>query len=436
MDVMKLAAATLGLAMLPVPAMAQDGTPPPAAQTDPDARIDATLSPDAQAAVTGINAFSLDLYKRAISGDNLFLSPASVSTAVALAYRGAAGKTASELATVLHYSAGPDAYLRSSAAVLATMNFSGQSRVLETMNAIWLQAGMPLQPAYRADLQNLMKAEPRTVDFAANPGKARTEINAWVATATHDRIPDLLPAGLPTGATRAILVNTIYWKGRWELPFDATATAIEPFSRLDGTKQPARLMHQRSNCAVVERDGVQAIALPYVGNEVDMVVFLPHSPKALPRFETQLTDRALARWFETLDATPPRDTILTLPKMHLEAGFDLTDTLAAMGAPTAFGDDADFSAMVHFPYPGSGSHEVGLKISHVIHKAWLDVDEEGAEAAAATAIVDIVTSGRRISPPPPPPIIFRADRPFLFVLRDRRTGLILFMGRYVTPQMP
>ncbi len=175
---------------------------------------------------------------------------------------------------------------------------------------------------------------------------------------------------------------------------------------------------------------MQAIELPYVGNEVSMVVFLPRSPAGLPRFEAGLKDQELAeigstRW------TPPSLVTLssTLPKMHLEDRYELGNTLKAMGAPTAFGDDADFSGMATIPQPGE---MVGLEIARVIHKAWLDVDEEGAEAAAATAVVgsagisDIVVTG-------PPPIIFRADKPFLFVLRDRRTGLMLFMGRYVGP---
>jgi serpin B len=198
-------------------------------------------------------------------------------------------------------------------------------------------------------------------------------------------------------------------------------------------------MHQRDRFSVVERGGVQAIELPYVGEEVSMVVFLPHSPRGSPKFEAGLTDQGFKGWFAALDAAEPRDTSLTLPKMHLEWQNDLSGTLADMGAPTAFGDEADFSGMAIFPYPGSAEDEAGLKISHVIHKACLDVDEEGAEAAAATAVeagADMIVTGLSGGPPPPPPIIFRADRSFLFVLRDERTGLILFMGRYVAPAAP
>jgi serpin B len=162
-----------------------------------------------------------------------------------------------------------------------------------------------------------------------------------------------------------------------------------------------------------------------------MTVFLPHSPRGLPKFEAGLNDQKLSQWLDELQAADTRDTILTLPRMHSEWGKDLKQPLSDMGAPTAFSDSADFSGIASFR--GSEPVVVGLKINHVIHKAWLDVDEVGAEAAAATAVVeDIVTTGAKRGPPPPPPVIFRADRPFLYLLRDRSTGLILFMGRYVS----
>lgn len=433
---MKRIAIGAALAMSPVATIAQDAASNSAAnaQADPYATIDARLPPDAQAAVTGINAFSIDLYRLGLrDGTNLFLSPASVSTAVALAYRGAAGRTADELRKVLHYAALPDAYFRASAAVFATMTFSGNGRLLQAGNAIWVQDGMPLKPDYLADIATSMKAGVQRTDFAADPEKSRVDINRAVATATHDRVARLLEPGVVTHETRGVLVNTIYWKGRWQHPFPADATLNEPFWRLGGGTQSTRLMHQRGSFVVVERNGVQAITLPYVGGEVDMTILLPRAATGLPKLEAGLTGDELARWFAMVDHAAPRDSILTLPRMHLEWQRDLKDTLIAMGAPTPFGDDADFTGMVTFPYPGSRAGEIGLKISHVIHQARLDVDEQGAEAAAATAVMDVAVTAMRRGPPPPPPIVFRANRPFFFLLRDRRTGLILFMGRYVAP---
>jgi len=423
-------------AFLAVPAVAQDAAPPPASEPA-NATIAANLPPDAQSAVSGINAFSVDLYKRTLVPDeNLFISPASVSTAMALAYRGAAGTTADELRTVLHYGAAPDAYFRASAAVFASMNFSGNGRTLQTANAIWIQQGMPLRPDYLADVQSFMKAGLSQTDFARDPERSRRDINAWVAASTRDRITNLLRPEDLSKDTSAVLVNAIYWKGRWLGTFDKNDTKPDPFTRLDGSKVTTPLMHQRANFSVVERSGVKAIDLPYLGNEASLTVFLPNSPNGLQKFEQKLTAADLTAWFAALDASKMRDTVLTLPKMHLEWRKDLADTLVAMGAGTAFAKKADFSGMVTFPYPGANPDAVGLRIARVIHKSWLDVDEEGAEAAAATAVVmeDIMVSGRRADePPPPPPIIFRADKPFLLVLRDNRTGLILFMGRYVGP---
>jgi len=434
MKVIRLASAAAALAMLSTIAVAQEAAPPPpaVAHCDPTT-ISANPSPEAHDAVAGINAFSLDLYKRTLTrGDNLFLSPASVSTAVALAYRGAVGQTADELRRVLHYNAAPGPYFRASAGVFATMNFCGPSRILQTANAIWVQDGMPLKPDYLADVQHYMDAGLQRTNFRADPEKSRTDVNAWVASVTHNRITGLLQEGDVTDQTRAVLVNAIYWKGRWESTFDEDGTKTEPFTLLDGKKQSTPLMHQRAHFTVVERGGVQAIDLPYVGDEVSMVVFLPRAADRLPKFEARLTDQQLTSWFGALDAAEPRDTILTLPKMHLDWRHDLAGTLSAMGAPIAFSDGADFAGMATVPYPGEVPGAIGLKIAHVIHKAWLDVDEEGAEAAASTAMEVVLTAERR-EQRPPPPIIFRADKPFLFFLRDRRTGLILFMGRYVAP---
>ncbi|MEP7008214.1 MAG: serpin family protein [Sphingomonas bacterium] len=440
-------AVVAAFALLPPPVIAQEVAPSPGAEQadaatsaslppDVNAMILANLPPDAQSAVSGINAFSVDLYKRTLVPDkNLFLSPASVSTAMALVYRGAVGTTGDKLRNVMHYNAAPNAYFRASAPIFASMNFSGNGRMLQTANSIWIQQGMQLKPDYLADVQSFMKAGLWQTDFQHDHEKSRQDINAWVASSTHDRIVDILEPGDLTELTSAVLVNAIYWKARWLQTFAKDETEPGRFTRLNRSKVTTPLMHLRTYFSVVERGGVKAIDLPYVGNEASLVVFLPNSSNGLKKFEQKVTAEELDTWFSALNAAEPRDTVLTLPKMHLEWRKDLVDTLAAMGAETGISGDADFSGIATFPNPGGDPRARGLAIKQIIHKSWLDVDEEGAEAAAATAVVmDIVTTGRRKNqPPPPPPIIFRADKPFLLVLRDRRTGLILFMGRYVGP---
>ena len=420
-------------AIMAAPAFGQEAGVPP---EEPILTIPAAIDPDTKAAIAGINAFSLDLYRQTLKPDaNHFLSPASVSVAVGLAYRGARGTTAEELAKTLHFGKPPRDYLRANGQILGTMSFSGPQRELRTANAVWLQDGTPLLADYEQDLVAFAKAGLQRVNFRGETDAARIKVNDWVADSTGDRIRNLLRPGDVTRETRAILVNAIYWKGRWASLFDKNQTKAEPFTSLSGDRLPTPLMHQRSNFRVIERDGVKAIALPYVGHEVDMLLFLPNSEKGLPKFEEKLTAAELAKWLDDLGKAAWRDTILTVPKMRLEWRQDLKTSLEAMGAPTAFSDNADFSAMVSFPYAGEDPKAVGLNIARVIHQSYLDVDEAGSEAAAATAVVmEIIVTSSRSETPPPPPFLFRADKPFLFLLRDRRTGLILFMGRYVKPQ--
>ena len=240
-----------------------------------------------------------------------------------------------------------------------------------------------------------------------------------------------------TNKTRAAVVNSLYWKGRWAAPFAADATKSGPFTGLAGRRTETRLMHQRGEFRTAERQGVRAIELPYVGGEVSMVVLLPDAPSALPQFERQLTGGDLARWVKALEDASARDTALILPRMSLDWRKDLVPTLESLGAALPFSDDADYSGITVEPFPGEVAGAKGLTIKHVIHQTRLDVDEQGSEASAATAVLtDVVVSGLRRGPAPPPPFIFRADKPFLFLLRDRRTGLILFMGRYVAPSPP
>ncbi len=394
------------------------------------------LGKDGQHAVEGINAFSLDLYKREVKPEkNLFLSPASVSVAVGLAYRGAVGPTAQQLAQTLHFDAPPAEYLRADSQLLAAMNLSGEGRQLQSANAVWVQSGMPLHSDFEADITHYAKAGFQRVDFAGDAEGARGTINHWVEVATHDKISDLLHPGDLEAGTAAVLVNAIYWKGKWRQPFDEAETRSDPFTLADNSTVTTKLMHlDYQDFAVLHRNGVKAISLPYEGGEVSMVVLLPDSPHNLSRFEESLTWPDLRRWLFDLKGGSEQRTLLTLPKLHLDWRSDLKDDLKEMGAPIAFGDDADFSGIAKLPYPGGNPRAIGLKISHVIHQTTIDVEEKDTEAAAATAVEMgmIVTSARR-GPPPPPPFVFKADHPFLFVLVDNRTDMILFIGRYVNP---
>lgn len=422
----------IGLAAIAGTASAQDAPPVP----PPPAR--APLGTAAVAAVRGVNAFSLDLYKANIDpAANLFLSPASVSTAIGIAYRGARGTTADEIRATLHYPAGPIDYTPANGEVLRALQFKASDRVLSIANALWVQQGTVFREDYLADTTAAYDAALNRIDFAADRDAARRRINAWVEDKTANRIRNLLRPDDVTQFTRAVLVNTIYMKAPWAAPFDAAATHDKPFTLLDGTRTTAPLMTQRHAFRTIERGGVQAIALPWEGEELEMILLLPRSPGALPKLEKALDADRLDAWIRDLQPVRASDTILTMPRFRLEWRSDLVPVLERMGMSAAFGDEADFGAMKPFDPNSRNLEDHGLQIKHVIHQTFLDVDEKGAEAAAATAVVmDIMVTGMRHAPPPPPPVIFRADRPFLFLIRDTRSGAILFIGRFVAPPVP
>ncbi|MBD2843466.1 serpin family protein [Erythrobacter rubeus] len=388
-----------------------------------------------QEAAEGSNAFALDLYREvANEGDNLFFSPASISLAMGFAYRGADGQTAEEMREVMRFPAGPEAYLSSAGELDRSMNLSGEGRELRSANAFWVHEDLELEPDYMADLEQKASGAFRRVDFTTDPEAARNTINRWVSGKTEDRIEELIAKGVIRPKTAAVLVNAIYWKADWLKPFKAEATTEEPFFMADGSEITANLMNARNDFRGIERGSVKLIELPYAGEEVSMVAILPDDPDGFARLEGSLTASRLERWLSDLDEAEPYDTILAIPKMSLDWSADLGEAIEEMGAPLAFSRNANFDRMARLPQPRLPDW-CGLTISNVIHQANIDVDEKGSEAAAATAVVmsAIVTSGRR-GPPPPPPFVFRADHPFMFLLRDKRSGAILFMGRLVDPR--
>lgn len=384
----------------------------------------------------GSNAFALDLYSEvAKPGENLFFSPASISLAMGYAYRGTDGQTAEQMRDVMHFPGSPESYLPGAGALDRMMQISGEGRELRSANAFWVRDDLTLNPQFRADLEREASGAFNSADFGNDPEGARKEINAWVSGKTNDRIEELIAKDVLDTLTAAVLVNAIYWKADWRYAFAAENTREEPFYLADGTEITADLMNARPDLRGIERGSVKLVELPYKGEEVSMVAILPDKPDGLARLEGSLTAKRLEGWLEALDQAEPYDTVLTLPKMSMDWNADLKTVIEAMGAPLPFSKHANFDRMATFPQtelPGW----CGLKITNIIHQANIDVDEKGSEAAAATAVVIggvVVTSARR-GPPPPPPFIFRADHPFMFLLRDNRTGAILFMGRLVDPR--
>ena len=373
------------------------------------------------AGLTGGNtAFALDLYARLKSADgNLFFSPYSISTCLGMTYAGARGATAAQMAQTLHFDTNP---LRLGAAfgeLQQQLNNEPEKKGIELnlANGLWGLQDHPFLPTFLKLAQQSYDAHWEQVDFRSHAEAVRTEINDWVDRQTKGKITGLIAPGLLGPATRLVLVNAIYFKGSWMRKFDERATTQAPFTVTPKQKPEVALMNLTADFKYAEVDGLQLLELPYAGDELGMVVLLPPEPEGLNSVEARLNSQALNRW---LAQAREQKVAVSLPKFKLAAQFSLAQPLAEMGMTDAFSLQADFSGM---------DGERDLFLSAVVHKAFVEVNEAGTEAAAATAVV--MRSNAVMRPRPTP--VFRADHPFLFLIRDRHSGSILFLGRLVDP---
>jgi serpin B len=374
------------------------------------------------AVVEGNSQFALDLYAALRSEDgNLFFSPYSLSTALAMTYAGARGETAEQMAAVLRFPFGEPELHPAFAALARALQGGGEpgEYQLSIANALWGQAGYGFPASFQELTQRYYGAGLRELDFAHGTEAARGVINAWVEQQTQGRIKDLLQPGVLKSLTRLVLTNAIYFKGKWAEPFSPRATREEPFFTEPEGEVPVPMMRQTGIMKYFEHDRFQALELPYAGDDLSMVVLLPREANGLPELEQALTVANLARWLPELRMDKVE---VHLPRFRMTAAFLLNHVLSGMGMRFAFDQvHADFYGM-------DGGREPRLCISAVVHKAFVEVNEEGTEAAAATAVVLAVRA--MIHQPP----VFRADHPFVFLIRDTRSGSILFMGRVADPR--
>lgn len=366
-------------------------------------------------APAGQLAFGVDLYRQlATAPGNVFLSPASLSTAFGLAYAGARGATAAEITRVLRYPE-RDVHAQMSE-LLKRLPLDQPGRKVSIANALWVQQGFAFHPDYLSLTRDHYAAAPRQVDFQNAPAEAANAINRWADESTAGRITKVV-SDLPT-TTRLILTNAVYFKADWARPFDANRTTTQSFTRLDGSAVETAFMTDNFALKLLDRPGFQAVEIPYLGDELSMMLFLPKAAAGLPELEQKLSGATLGEWIAALRAARPSSVELTLPKIKLDARYALADQLKAMGMQRAFSQAAEF---------GGISDAAPLMLSDVLHQTFLLVDEQGTEAAATTAIGIVVTSGPRIEHR------FRADHPFFFLVRDNRSGAVLFMGRITDP---
>jgi serpin B len=384
------------------------------AQTSP------SPTPDQAAVVEGNNAFAVELYGQLrMQNGNLFFSPESISTALAMAYAGARGDTASEMAKALHFTLPPDRLHPAMGALFANLNAAHDGYQLRVADALWAEKDYTFLDDFLKLTSTDYGAGFRPVDFKTAPEAVRLTINQWVEQQTAGKIKDLLQSGVLTPATRLVLTNAIYFKGNWQTQFDKAQTRDEDFHLSAAQTVKAPLMNLQGRFNYFNGGTFQALEIPYESGDLSMIVFLPNDAGGLPALEQSLTAASAQQWLGQL--RPGSKIILALPKFKMTGQFGLNGALTALGMRQAFEQGvADFSGM-------TGKRD--LWISAAIHKVFVDVNEEGTEAAAATAIVMRSLAVTRKQPP----IVFRADHPFIFLIRDNRSGGILFMGRVTDP---
>jgi serpin B len=375
---------------------------------------------DRTAVVEGNNAFAFALFGQLRNRNgNLFFSPESISTALAMAYAGARGNTASEMAKTLHFTVPQPQLNPAMGALLSELNAVHDGYQLTLANALWAQQDYTFLDNFLQLLKTDYGAGLNQVDFKGATEAARLTINQWVEQKTQDKIKDLLQPGTLAPSTRLVLTNAIYFKGDWQTQFDKTQTSDEDFYPSPAQTKKAAFMHRIGSFNYFDGGSFQILEIPYKSKELSLVVLLPKDRNGLPALEQSLTASNMRQWLSQVAQLDK--VIVALPKFKSTQQFELGATLGAMGMAQAFTGGADFSGM-------TGKHD--LAISEVIHKAYIDVNEEGTEAAAATAVGMRAMAMRGPVEQPP---VFRADHPFIFVIRDNRSSSILFMGRMADP---
>lgn len=376
----------------------------------------------------GHDEFALALYRRlaAVPG-NLFFSPFSVRAALAMAFLGARGATAEQMRHVLRFpGAGEGVHAELGAISHRIASGSGGGHEVAIANSLWCQEAYPLLPAFLDAVDRHYGGGAHTVDFRAHAETAREEINAWVATRTRDRIAELIPSGVLTTLTRVVLANAVYFKGTWLDRFEESLTREEPFHLDHGRQAVAPLMTRSMEVPYVHGGGYQAIELLYETGALSMLVLLPDGRDGLGDLEAKLSTRML---LDCAAEMAPRMVEIHLPRFRLDtAAMRLGALLGALGMPLAFSEsEADFSGVNGVAPPEAEA----LHISEVVHEAHVEVNEEGTEAVAATA-VDLQARSAPLFDRSRP-TVFRADHPFVFAIRERRSGAILFLGRVSDP---
>lgn len=371
-----------------------------------------------QVAAEASNQFALDLHKLlAKEKGNLFYSPASISAALGMTFAGSENETRQQMMNVLHIPQNSKPWMQANERITSLFNQKLDGFEVRLANRLWGQKDFAFQPSFLELSERVWQAPLGTVDFVSQPEPSRELINEWVAAQTNDRIRDLLPQGVIDRSTRLVLTNAIYFKADWMSEFNRESTQEAPFARSEGDSVNVPLMFQKDRFEFYENAQLQRLSLPYKAGETLMEIILPRDPKSLIEIEQSLSLEQFAEWNES---ARQMEVEVYLPRFKTSASFQMKTLLSQLGMERAFSDEAEF---------GGISSQEELKISEVVHKAFVEVDEKGTEAAAATGVIMTTKMAR-----PQDPIVFRADHPFLILIRHQPSGLILFMGRVADPK--
>jgi serpin B len=382
-----------------------------------------TTASQLAALVSGNSTFAFNLYQQLTQGNsgNIFYSPYSISTALAMTYAGANGDTATQMAKALDFTL-PQAQLHPAFDDLALQLASrgqgasgtnGKSFALNIANALWCEKTYNFLPDFLNTLGQNYGAGVNLLDFVNSPEPSRVTINNWVSNETNNKINNLIPAGAITPQTRLVLTNAIYFDAAWQNPFSADKTQNGTFNLLDGSTVSVPMMNNEASYGYTQGTGYQAVELPYSGGQVAMDIIMPDAGN-FTTFESGMTAGSVSAIISNLQT---KSINLTMPKFNFDSSFSLNSALSALGTPIAFSNQADFSGM-------TGNKD--LTIADVVHKAYVAVDEQGTEAAAATGVVMsamAVMNQNNVT----------IDQPFIFMIRDIQTGAILFVGRVLNP---
>ncbi len=357
--------------------------------------------------------FGLKLFSEILKQDsskNIFISPASVALALAMTYNGASGETKQAMAKTLELQEINPPELNGNTAMLAAIEDNDSQVELTIANSLWVRQEYPIKQDF-LQRQKFYKAKVTNLDFSDR--NAPTVINNWVGQSTDGKINQIIANINPTDVL--FLINAIYFKGNWTTQFDKNQTADYPFYLAAGNRKHP-MMSQKGEYRYYETEKLQAVSLPYGNGKLSLYIFLPNQNTSLADFYKDLNPENWEKWM-TLFRN--REGLIRLPRFRMESDLTLNDTLKALGMEVAFGDEANFS--------GIGDN---LLISEVKHKTFVEVNEEGTEAAAATSVAIAVTAA-----PAQEPFSMIVDRPFFCAIRDNQTGTVLFMGSIVEPQL-